>query len=261
MADGKMEVGRVEHYAVYLALVISMITTFLLGMLLTESLFGEGLSYFDRLSRMNLRVNRAGAQSIARESIDITKSSLEIHTLSSVVNRLPDEGVIWNSDFLKANKIEVGTPYSVTYTYDPSIAVDLDERPEIAIYKFDGPVTIKAGNLELSTNGFKITVVNDGEEYEGIIDAYRVDIDPFTYGDYSMLVIPAVVIGQSNILSSTALPSNVNVNRFDITSFSGIRGDNKFYVGDDEYSVEGDWWGFGGTVGKHSSKPYQMELK
>src|SRR3989344_2811095 len=50
MESKKIQVGRMEHYAVYLALVISMVTTFLLGVLLTESLFGTGLNYFGRLA-------------------------------------------------------------------------------------------------------------------------------------------------------------------------------------------------------------------
>ena len=254
MADGKIQVGRMEHYAVYLALMISMVTTFLLGVLLTNSLFGEGLNYFGRLSQADVTIKHARAGSLTGQSIGITKSTMEIHTLSSVINQLPPDDITWNSGFLEANNIGLGTTYTVTYTYDPSIAVDLDERPEIAIYTFDGPVTLKAGDLELATTGFKITVVNDGEEDGSIIDAYRVDIDPFTYGDYTMLIIPAIVIGQSNILSSTTLPSNVNVKRFDTTSFSGVRADNQFYV-------EGDWWAFVGTVEKHASKPYQMELK
>ncbi|MEK7584440.1 MAG: hypothetical protein AAB490_04285 [Patescibacteria group bacterium] len=60
MESKKIQVGRMEHYAIYIALVISMVTTFLLGVLLTESLFGTGLNYFGRLSE-EAKIGKASA--------------------------------------------------------------------------------------------------------------------------------------------------------------------------------------------------------
>jgi hypothetical protein len=52
-----------EHYTVMLALVISLITTFLLGMLLTDTLWSGGLNYFSNVAREG-QVNRMKASYI-----------------------------------------------------------------------------------------------------------------------------------------------------------------------------------------------------
>lgn len=115
MADGKMQVGKVEHYAVYLALVISMVTTFLLGMLLTETLFGTGLNYFGNLSEEN-RLHSASAR--------------ELQTTGPVVNLNNNMYRTWSTGGstyyqFRVNVRNAGTEnirkLVISYAYDRSI--------------------------------------------------------------------------------------------------------------------------------------------
>ena len=88
MESKKIQVGRMEHYAVYLALVISMVTTFLLGVLLTESLFGTGLNYFGRLAEDG---SISGAS--AREPLQWTGAGFKVAKRDSG-KRTPSKNVV-----------------------------------------------------------------------------------------------------------------------------------------------------------------------
>jgi len=52
------EITPSMHYTVVIALIISLITTFLLGMLLTETLWGSGLGYFNQIEKTAVMESR-----------------------------------------------------------------------------------------------------------------------------------------------------------------------------------------------------------
>ena len=66
MTASKHMISSSEHYTVVVALMISLITTFLLGFLLTETLWGGGLRYFSDLSREG-RQKKAYIQAIQNQ--------------------------------------------------------------------------------------------------------------------------------------------------------------------------------------------------
>jgi hypothetical protein len=74
MPQKKQTVSAGMHYAVMLALVISLITTFLLGILITEVLWNTGLDYFGNLKRQ-AQIEKARAQLLTSNYEGIKDSS------------------------------------------------------------------------------------------------------------------------------------------------------------------------------------------
>lgn len=249
------------HYALFLALVISLITTFLLGLLLTETLWGTGLNYFDRLSYEG-RVKQTFAQRyegptdpptepLPEPLPDPSKKKEATHVFESVVDQLPSGD--YNESYLVDNDIELGTKFKMTYSYDPALAIDINEHPGVGDYEIDGPILLEAGDLDVVSDSFRVRVFNnipytvqmvDGSQHEEMVDGYRIDVR-FVYEGYDTFIL-AVVLGPNDIFSSTALPEKFNPREFTVENLSGIQATSV------DYSTP--VWGFAGPVTKHTSK-------
>ena len=254
MADGKIQVGRMEHYAIYIALVISMVTTFLLGVLLTESLFGTGLNYFGRLSE-DAKIGKASASQVNQEAVIERGKKQQNVSFNGGTSFLTNLNDVLDGSIIPESSSASGTNLTGLFKYDVN-ATDQDASSIRGSYRSDGTIQLSAGNYDFKVIGFDINVWNDVpcDDFDPFdpfpctrppYDNLYVIVQRFNDdGLFIDLLVLRLWDNSGTALTSDALPQTIDLNDWDEVTVAaqGWSDQNPFHID--------SFWSFGGPVTK-----------
>jgi hypothetical protein len=155
-----------------LVLVISMVTTFLMGMLLTETLWGQGLDYFGSLKKQT-KLSGAYAASAADPYLYDRTKSYYLVSIKGTVNSL-GQGV-----FLFDESVRIGTPLVGEYIFAIPQNDALPDDPQSGLYVLRAPYKVTVGNYTFNSAGDYTIGIYDMDGSQGT-DVYSTFVDEVT---------------------------------------------------------------------------------
>ncbi len=174
MAKNKHMVNASEHYTVVIALMISLVTTFLLGFLMTETLWGGGLRYFSNIA----------SEGKAKKSYNDYLKSLQVQGANAAVLSIPKkyyrvdfDGVV--SDLgpgvLLFNAMNRGASVTGTYYFGIPANDLLPENFTVGHYVSNLPYVVNVADYVFRNTGQYDTWVWNATPGEGVTipDSYK----------------------------------------------------------------------------------------
>jgi len=253
MDKTKQTVSHGMHYTVMIALVISLITTFLLGILLTEVVWGTGLDYFSALKKQ-AKVEKSQAAMMKHLHLVALKDNITGSPSGKLVAQATGEILLVQDLNGKLNDtVQVGGEMTITYIFDPGAeGTPHPIAPNSTHYYFDMNMTSQVGDYTFVTDQYEMIVENDFGAHS-IRDVYQANVwatpHETTSGDlwlHSALV--SLRDKTAQVFDSETIPTNINVDDFSAHSYPDDENRTMFIAGNKTGSSQTGGWKVMGEI-------------